>query len=427
MNIETLRIFCDVVQHLSFSRGAKINEVSQSAATQSVHRVEEHFGVQLVDRSKRPFVLTPEGQACYEGFREVLELYDSVEARVRSLRMEIGGLVRVAAIYSVGLHDMSRCMQDFMRQYPKAKVRLEYLRPNKVYDAVVNGEVDLGIISYPVASPDLNVIPLRSEQMVVVCLPGHPLTNSEAVTAEQLQGAGLHRLRPRPEHPQRDRSAPPPAGGEYPNRDGVRQHRDHQASRADRRRREHLARADRARRSPQRFVGGREADRPRASPADRHHLPAAPSAHAHRGQVCRASATNREPTAGGKVMRDTEVLVCFRPSGREAYVLPGTRLVEAAAEAGLVLEVPCGGEGLCGRCRVIVTSGAAEPTATERHWLSAEELHCGLAAGVSIGRLRADGGRDSARCPGRRGTQNPRPRQLRTRPTERRPHPRKQF
>ena len=177
MNIETLRIFCDVVQHQSFSRGAKINDVSQSAATQSVHRVEEHFGVQLVDRSKRPFVLTPEGQACYEGFREVLELYDSVESRVRSLRKEISGLVRVAAIYSVGLHDMSRCMQDFMRQLSQGKVRLEYLRPNKVYDAVLNGEVDLGIVSYPAASPDLNVIPLRSERMVVVCPPGHPLAN----------------------------------------------------------------------------------------------------------------------------------------------------------------------------------------------------------------------------------------------------------
>jgi DNA-binding transcriptional LysR family regulator len=188
MNIETLRVFCDVVQHQSFSRGAKINDVSQSAATQAVHRVEQYFGVRLVDRSKRPFVLTPEGQTCYEGFREVLGLYDSVEARVRSLRLEIGGLVRVASIYSVGLHDMSRCMQDFMRRYPKAKVRLEYLRPNKVYDAVLNAEVDLGIVSYPAASPDLNVIPLRSERMVVVCLPGHPLTGRKTITAEQLQG-----------------------------------------------------------------------------------------------------------------------------------------------------------------------------------------------------------------------------------------------
>jgi DNA-binding transcriptional LysR family regulator len=188
MNIDTLRIFCDVVHYQSFSRGAAANSVSQSAATQSVHRMEQHFGAQLVDRNKRPFVLTPEGQACYEGFREVLELYDAVETRVRSLRKEITGTVRVAAIYSIGLHDMSRCMQDFMRSYPKAKVRLEYLRPNKVYEAVLNSEVDLGIVSYPSPSPELSVIPLRSERMVLVCHPKHPLAGRSAVTAEHLQG-----------------------------------------------------------------------------------------------------------------------------------------------------------------------------------------------------------------------------------------------
>ncbi len=76
-------------------------------------------------------------------------------------------------------------------------------------------------------------------------------------------------------------------------------------------------------------------------------------------------------------MRDTEVQVCFRPSDREAYVLPGTRLVEAAAEAGLVLDVPCGGEGICGRCRVRVVAGAAEPTPVERERLSPEEIAAG--------------------------------------------------
>ena len=187
MNIETLRIFRDVVAHRSFSLGAAANNVSQSAATQSVHRVEKHFNVQLVDRGKRPFVLTPEGEACFEGFREVLELYDAVDVRVRSLRKEITGVVKVAAIYSVGLHDMRRCMQDFMRRYPKASVRLEYLRPNKVYDAVTNSEVDLGIVSYPTASANMSVIPLRSEKMVVVCRPDHPLAERKTVTAEHLE------------------------------------------------------------------------------------------------------------------------------------------------------------------------------------------------------------------------------------------------
>ena len=103
--------------------------------------------------------------------------------------MEITGVVRLAAIYSVGLHDMSRCMQEFMRRYPKAKVRLEYLHPRRVYDAVLNSEVDLGIVSYPAASPELSVLPLRSERMVVVCNPEHPLARHEAVTAEHLEDA----------------------------------------------------------------------------------------------------------------------------------------------------------------------------------------------------------------------------------------------
>lgn len=188
MNIETLRLFCDVVQQQSFSRGAAANDVSQSAATQAVHRVEQHFDVQMIDRTKRPFVLTPEGHACYDGFRTVLEQFDTADATVRSLRMEIGGMVRVAAIYSVGLHDMSHCMQEFMRRHPKAKVRLEYLHPNKVYDAVVGGEVDLGIVSYPTISTDLDVIDLRSERMVLVCRPDHRLAKKEAITVEELDG-----------------------------------------------------------------------------------------------------------------------------------------------------------------------------------------------------------------------------------------------
>jgi len=188
MNLDTLRVFCDVVRCRSFSRGSALNHISQSAASQAVHQIERHLGVQLIDRTKRPFILTPEGEVCFEGMREVLEKYDGVESQERSLRKEIAGQVRVAAIYSVGLHDMSQAMQDFMRQYPKAKVRLEFLHPGKVYDAVLNDEVDLGIVSYPTSVRGLTVIPLRTENMVLVCCPEHRLANMKRVTISQLRG-----------------------------------------------------------------------------------------------------------------------------------------------------------------------------------------------------------------------------------------------
>lgn len=188
MNLETIKIFCDVVRSQSFSRGAALNRVSQSAASQAVHQIERHLGVQLIDRTKRPFVLTPEGEAGYEGFKQLLECYEITETQVRSLRKEIAGLVRVAAIYSVGLHDMSRCMQEFMSRYPKAKARLEYLRPNRIYEAVMDDEVDLGVISYPTPLRGLTVLPLRSENMVLVSSPDHRLARLERVTIGQLRG-----------------------------------------------------------------------------------------------------------------------------------------------------------------------------------------------------------------------------------------------
>lgn len=188
MNLDTLRVFCDVVRCRSFSRGSALNRISQSAASQAIHQIERHLEIQLIDRTKRPFILTPEGHVYYEGVRQVLESYDALESQVRSMRKEVAGQVRVAAIYSVGLHDMSQAMQDFMRRYPKAKVRLEFLHPNKVYDAVLNEQVDLGIISYPTAMRGLTVIPLRTENMVLVCEPGHRLVNMKRVTIGQLRG-----------------------------------------------------------------------------------------------------------------------------------------------------------------------------------------------------------------------------------------------
>ena len=188
MNLDTFRIYVAVVRTQSFSRGAALNNVSQSAASQAVHQLERSLGEQLIDRTHRPFVLTAEGQACYDGLREVLQQYELMVTNVKSLRQEITGVVRVAAIYSIGLHEMSRRMQEFMSLYPKAKVRLEYLGPNRIYEAVLNDEADLGILSYPRSGRGLVVIPLRSENMVLVCHPEHPLARAKRATIKQLRG-----------------------------------------------------------------------------------------------------------------------------------------------------------------------------------------------------------------------------------------------
>ena len=97
VHLKSLKVFCDVVRQRSFSRAADENEMSQSAASQVVHQLEERLGVKLIDRSKRPFVLTPEGEVFYDGCRGVMERYGTLEDKVRTLHQEVAGYVRAAA------------------------------------------------------------------------------------------------------------------------------------------------------------------------------------------------------------------------------------------------------------------------------------------------------------------------------------------
>ena len=151
MQLESLKIFCDVVRWASFSRGAAENGISQSSASQAVHQLEARLGVKLIDRSKRPLVLTPQGKVYYEGCKDLVERYLELENRVKALEDEdtVAGTVGVAAIYSVGLHHMSRYVKIFEQRHPQANVRLEYLHPSRVLERVTGGEAELGLLSYP--------------------------------------------------------------------------------------------------------------------------------------------------------------------------------------------------------------------------------------------------------------------------------------
>jgi DNA-binding transcriptional LysR family regulator len=188
MHLEILRLYCDIVRLRSFSRGAEQNYVSQSAASQSVQQLESELRVSLIDRTKRPFVVTPEGEAFYGACRTLLESWEKAKAEVVAVKARVDGTVRVAAIYSVGLHDVSRHMQRFMSLYPEARVQLECLHPHKVVEAVVGGEADVGIMSYPPNDRALSVVPLRAEPMAFVCHPQHPLGRRRAVAPSDLNG-----------------------------------------------------------------------------------------------------------------------------------------------------------------------------------------------------------------------------------------------
>lgn len=188
MELETIKVFCDLVTLGSFSKAAETNEISQPTVSRFVHHLEDRLGCQLIDRSKRPLQLTALGQTYYEGCKRLLEQYNELEVSLRQTQNERALTVRVAAIYSVGLGDMGQCVEHFRVDNPNARVQMEYLHPDQVYQRVRDDLADIGLVSFPCRSRELDVLSWREEEMVVVCPAGHSLARFKRINPAHLDG-----------------------------------------------------------------------------------------------------------------------------------------------------------------------------------------------------------------------------------------------
>ncbi|MCA9216741.1 MAG: LysR family transcriptional regulator, partial [Planctomycetales bacterium] len=188
MQLKLIKLYCDIAAQRSFSRGAKENSVSQSAASQMISQLEQRLDVKLIDRSKRPFVLTAEGDLFYREGRKLLTSYQKLEDKVRNLHSVVSGRVRVASIYSVGLSHMNQSVQDFMSANPKTNIRIEYQHPDRVYELIERDEVDFGLVSYPKNSRTVEAIAWRNEPMVLVCSKDNPLAELQRATLRHFHG-----------------------------------------------------------------------------------------------------------------------------------------------------------------------------------------------------------------------------------------------
>src|SRR5260221_3950725 len=128
MQIESLKVFCDLAETESFTKAAQINNVTQSAVSQQISALERNFKSLLIERSKKRFRLTSEGQVLYDFSKQIISTYDSLHSKLQELKDIISGTIRVATIYSIGLHDLPHYVKKFMKLYPTVYVHVEYRR-----------------------------------------------------------------------------------------------------------------------------------------------------------------------------------------------------------------------------------------------------------------------------------------------------------
>jgi DNA-binding transcriptional LysR family regulator len=182
------KLFRDIAQARSVSRGASQNGISQSAASQHIQELEKRLGISLLDRTTRPLTLTAAGKLYVDLCRDVLRREEEFEAALDELKARVEGEVRVASIYSIGLSEMSRLQEEFSLRCPSAQLHVDYLRPQKIYEALLADQADLGLVSYPEATKELAVIPWREEEMVVATPVSHPLARKAVLRPADLEG-----------------------------------------------------------------------------------------------------------------------------------------------------------------------------------------------------------------------------------------------
>ncbi len=188
MQIESLKVFCDLAETESFTKAAQINHVTQSAVSQQISSLERQFKSLLIERSKKKFRLTREGQVLYDYSKQIIQTYDALFSRLQEIKDIVSGTIRVATIYSIGLHDLPPYLKKFLKAYPTVNVHVEYRRSNQVYDDVLGNVVDLGLVAYPLKDSKLEIVPLRKDMMVLICHPQHPLAKAKSVALKAISG-----------------------------------------------------------------------------------------------------------------------------------------------------------------------------------------------------------------------------------------------
>ncbi len=191
VHLANLRLIRDIAHFKSVSKAAQANQLSQSAASQALQEAERELGAELFDRTRRPLVTTPSGKLVLDYCRDVLRRREELQADLARMKRSTSGIVRLAAIYSVGLTEMSQLEERFARDFPEAELQVSYLRPERVLEAVIEDQADLGLMSYAESSRDVVALPWRDEEMVVAVSPQHPLARRRKLSLSALEGSNF--------------------------------------------------------------------------------------------------------------------------------------------------------------------------------------------------------------------------------------------
>ncbi len=170
MNIETLKVFKDLIETGSFSKTADMNYISQSAVSQQIKKLEFIFRTRLFIKKDNGLQLTEAGRLFYNSSKKIVSIYmDTVTGIKKDIAVKNNEKLKVEAIYSAGIYVIGDYIRNFLNSNPFTQIDLQYKRYNEVLDNVERCRADFGFVSCCATErKSLAGVFLKEEEMVLI-------------------------------------------------------------------------------------------------------------------------------------------------------------------------------------------------------------------------------------------------------------------
>jgi len=191
LNLHHLRVFARVAQEGGFTRAAQSLRLSQPAVSKAVRELERQTGVPLLERAGRATRLTAAGEALYARARELFAVEQSAEEELRALRGLSGGVLRVGASTTVATYLLFPYLARFRQANPRVELQVSSANTRAIARALLERRLDIALVEGPVRHPQIDVVPWREDELVVISSPSHRFASKRSIRLDELAAEPL--------------------------------------------------------------------------------------------------------------------------------------------------------------------------------------------------------------------------------------------
>ena len=195
MEFHQLRYFCAVARAANFTRAAERLGISQPSLSQQIGRLEKKIGAPLFVRLGRTVRLTPYGEALLPRAVQILREISETESSLSRLQEGTRGVLRVGVIPTIMPYLIAPRIHDFCSLFPELEVQLSERVTARLIEDVQAGQLDLAVLSLPIANPDLVCSELFREALYLAVGESHPLAKHKIVELKDLGSQRMLLLR----------------------------------------------------------------------------------------------------------------------------------------------------------------------------------------------------------------------------------------